>query len=326
MPGEHNRAAAFAPASIGNVAVGFDLLGLAVAGVGDVVVAERVERQGVSIARISAEPGAESALALSTDAAQNTAGIAALELLADVDADFGVELHLHKGIPLASGMGSSAASAVASAVAVNALLARPLPHQQLLAVAMAGEAFASRAYHADNVAPSLLGGLVVCPAHALPRLERLRLPRGVISVLVHPDLKVETAASRATLQPDVSLQTATEQAGLLSQFLCACFADDANALSGVVRDVMIEPQRKAAVRGFDRVREAATAAGAFGASLSGSGPSVFALANAEHGEAVRDSMLAAFAEVGVAADGWISAGNCPGARLLDANEVPLSCR
>ncbi|MEM1261592.1 MAG: homoserine kinase [Pseudomonadota bacterium] len=317
---------AFAPASIGNVAVGFDVLGLAIANVGDVVIAQRVEQPGVSIVGVTAEPGAADALALSTDADKNTAGIAALELLADFRADFGVELQLHKGIPLASGMGSSAASAVASAVAVNALLPNPLAHEQLLGVAMAGEAFASKAYHADNVAPSLLGGLVVCPAHSLPRMTRLRLPRGVVSVLVHPELHVETAASRSTLAADVELPDAVEQMGLLSQFLCACFADDADALTGVVRDVLVEPQRKAAVHGFDAVHAAAIGTGAYGASLSGSGPSVFALAKEEHGNTVRDAMLAAFEAVGVAADGWVSHGDCPGARLLTAAEVPLACR
>ena len=186
MTGSLDKAVAFAPASIGNVAVGFDVLGLAIAGVGDVVAAWKTPEPGVRIERLTAAPGAESALALATDPARNTAGIAALELISDLEPDFGVALHLHKGIPLASGMGSSAASAVAAAVAVNALMDKPLPTHALLGAAMAGEAFASKAYHADNVAPSLIGGLVGCPGAALPRLLPLRLPDNVDSVLVHP--------------------------------------------------------------------------------------------------------------------------------------------
>lgn len=326
VKGGRDRAVAFAPASIGNVAVGFDVLGLAIEGVGDVVVARRISQPGVVIEALTATPLASSALELSTDADGNTAGIAALELVNDLEPEFGVALHLHKGIPLGSGMGSSAASAVAAAVAVNALMPEPLPLPSLLGAAMVGEAFASKAYHADNVAPSLLGGLVACPAARLPHVDRLRLPDDIATVLVHPELTVETSASRAALGQAIPLSVAVEQTGLLAAFLCACAANDAAALTGVVRDVMIEPQRKSAVPGFDAVRTAAIDAGAAGASLSGSGPSVFALAPVDTASAVRRAMLAAFVAQGIAADAWVCQGSAPGARLLAPSEEPTECR
>ncbi len=318
------RAVAFAPASIGNVAVGFDVLGLAIAGVGDFVSAERTEEPGLVIETISAEPYAASALALTTVADKNTAGIAALELIADLEPDFGVRMRLHKGIPLGSGMGSSAASAVAAAVAVNAVMPDPLAPTALLGYAMAGEAFASGAYHADNVAPSLFGGLVACPAGNLPTTQTIALPPGVVSVLVLPELRVDTAASRVGLAADVPLSTVVRQTGFLTQFLCACANADTAALKGAVRDVMIEPQREGAVAGFALVRDAALAAGAFGVSLSGSGPSVFALCEAPRAQAVCSAMVNAFDTAGIAARGWVSPGDSPGARLITSADIPES--
>ena len=161
------RATAFAPASIGNVAVGFDMLGLAIDGVGDTVTAMRVAEPGVAIGKVLDVDGAPHRH-LARDAQHNTASIAA-QVLWDKHGDVGgVSLDIHKGVPLQSGMGSSAASAVAAVVAVNALLNKPLAVEVLLPYALAGEQYASKGRHVDNIAPSLLGGLILCPLALLP--------------------------------------------------------------------------------------------------------------------------------------------------------------
>lgn len=313
--GPARSAVAFAPASIGNVAAGFDVLGLAVAGAGDRVTAERVDAPGISITGISGDEIGCDAGALSRDPASNTAAIAASAVWQRAGERDGLALSLHKGTPLGSGMGSSAASAVAGAVAANALLASPLGTDELLEAALAGEAFASGARHADNVAPSLLGGLVLCPPHSLPRCERLRLPDGLLSVLVHPHMRIDTASARAVLADDVPLVSAVMQAGLLAQVIQACARNDRELLKVGLRDVLVEHQRSAAVTAFDAVRDAALAHGALGVSLSGSGPSLFAIADEAKAERTGAAMRAAFADAGVAADVWVSPGHAPGARV-----------
>lgn len=316
--GGHNAAVAFAPASIGNLAVGFDVLGLAISGAGDRVSAERSATPGVHIADITGDGIAADANKLSRDAAANTAGIAAAAVWRAGGEAGGLSLVLHKGAPLGSGMGSSAASAVAGAVAANALLESPLDDAALLDAALQGEAFASGARHADNVAPSLFGGLVLCPPASLPRCERLRLPDGLSSVLVHPHMRVDTAASRRALSSSVPLATAVTQAGLLAQFVHACATGDLDLLALALDDVMIEPQRAHCVPCFGAVKAAALGAGALGASLSGSGPSLFAIAATEDADAVAGAMCAAFAEAGLGCDHWVSPANAPGARLESA--------
>lgn len=316
--GGQHVAVAFAPASIGNLAVGFDVLGLAIAGAGDRVSAERAATPGVHIAEITCDDIGAEAHRLSRDAAANTAGIAAAAVWRAGGETGGLSLALHKGTPLGSGMGSSAASAVAGAVAANALLEEPLDDAGLLEAALEGEQFASGARHADNVAPSLFGGLVLCPPASLPRCERLRLPDGLSSVLVHPHLRVDTAASRRALAPSVPLATAVTQAGCLAQFVHACATGDRELAALSLRDAMIEPQRAQCVPCFDAVKAAAIRAGAIGASLSGSGPSLFAIADTTRAQDVADAMCAAFAEAGLPCEHWVSPANAPGARLESA--------
>lgn len=312
------RATAFAPASIGNVAVGFDLLGLAIEGVGDRVTVERRDEAGVVVDAVEGDRIGADAGSLSRDPVRNTASIAAAALWREHGGGGGLRLRLFKGTPLASGMGSSAASAVAGAVAANALLEAPLELDALLPYALAGEEFASEARHADNVAPSLLGGLTLSPIDRLPATIRLPALPGVVSVLVHPHLRVETKAARRVLAGQVALATVTRQQGHLAAFISACYAGDAALLGECLRDVMIEPQRAAAVAGFADVQAAALQAGAYGCSLSGSGPSLFALADRKAGPAVRDAMRAAFERHGLASDAWVSAMGAPGACVESA--------
>ncbi|MDH4110065.1 MAG: homoserine kinase [Gammaproteobacteria bacterium] len=305
---------AFAPASIGNVGVGFDMLGLAIAGAGDRVSARRVPGPGVRIAEVRGLDG-EVHPTLSADADGNTASVAAAALWLAAGGDGGLELVVRKGVPLQSGMGSSAASAVAGAVAANALLERPLPLRELLPFALAGEKVASGGIHADNVAPSLIGGMVLCPPVLLPRMIALPTPQGISSVLLHPDLLVSTAESRRKLARGYSMDQWLTQQGYLAGFIAALEAGDVDLLRECLQDVIIEPQRASSVPCFPAVKEAALAAGALGSSLSGSGPSVFALCEDQLAPRVRVAMEQACRGFGYDCQSWVSPLNAPGAHL-----------
>ena len=305
---------AFAPASIGNVGVGFDMLGLALTGAGDRVLARRVDGDRVTVAEVRGLDG-DLHPYLSTKADENTASIAA-QALWDVHGDGGgVELKVYKGIPLQSGMGSSAASAVAATVAANALLESPLEAAALLPYALEGEKYASGGMHADNVAPSLFGGLILCPGVLLPEIIRLPTPEGVSSVLLHPDLQVNTAEARRALPKSLAMKLWLEQQGLLAGFVHACESGDIELLGKTLRDVVIEPHRKKNVACFDEVIVAADNAGTLGCTLSGSGPSIFSLCKDGDARNVASAMEQACRAQGIGCQSWVSPMNAPGAAI-----------
>jgi homoserine kinase len=305
---------AFAPASIGNVAVGFDMLGLALAGVGDRVTARRTAKAGVQIVEVRGLDG-EMHPYLSTESEHNTASIAAQALWLAHGDSTGVELLIRKGVPLQSGMGSSAASAVAAVVAVNALLTEPLPHEQLLSFALAGERYASGGLHADNVAPSLIGGLVLCPSVLLPELVPLPTPKGIVSVLIHPELQIDTAQARRSLATGYTMDQWLSQQGYLAGFIAGCAAGDNGLMRRCFHDVIIEPQRAASIGCFAAVKAAALNADVLGASISGSGPSIFALCVESHAAKVAMAMEQACRGFGVECQSWISPMNARGAHV-----------
>lgn len=308
---------AFAPGSIGNVCVGFDMLGLALAGVGDRVTAKRTGTAGISITEVRCLDG-EVHPSLSTEPDQNTASIAARALWQAHGDSTGIELLLRKGVPLQSGMGGSAASAVAAVVAVNALLPESLPHEQLLPFALEGEKYASSGLHADNVAPSLMGGLVLCPAVLLPRMMQIKTPTGVSSVLLHPEMQLDTAKARRSLAKGYTLEQWLLQQAYLAGFITGCAADDHALIRQSFHDVIIEPQRSAAVACFDAVKEAAMKADALGASLSGSGPSIFALCMDSNAPHVASAMEQACRSSGIECQSWVSPMTAPGAHVEDS--------
>ncbi|MFY8135668.1 MAG: homoserine kinase [Aquimonas sp.] len=305
------RARAFAPASIGNVGVGFDLLGLVIEGAGDTVTVSRSDTPGV---RILAIRGSE--IELPTEPENNTAGRALLSLIERAQPGFGMDVEIDKGIAYGSGMGGSAASAVAAVVAANALLDAPLDVDALYACALDGEAVASGGRHGDNVAPMLLGGLVLTVGDAPPL--KLPTPAGVYSVLVHPDCVLETRRARAALATPYALHEFVTQNGHLARFLAGLYRNDLALIRAGLRDELVEPRRAALIPGFEDVKQAALAADALGASISGAGPSVFAWclgrAAAERAGA---AMRAAFAAHDLDSQIYISPLDAPGARLLE---------
>lgn len=289
--------------------MGFDILGHAIAGVGDTVGVRRIATPEVRIVAIRGTP-----FALPLNAADNTAGAALIALREALALPFGFEVEIDKGIALGSGMGGSAASCVAALVAANALLDAPLSRQALYPFALTGEAVASGGRHGDNVGPMLLGGLVLSTAE---RLVPIPVPDAWHSLLVHPDAVLETRRARAALQGSYALGEFVQQSANLALVLSGCFNADASLVRAGLRDVLVEPRRAGLIAGFPATRDAALAAGAMGASISGAGPSVFAWF--EHRDAALAAQAAvqqAFAEAGFDSQGWVSPLNAPGAQLL----------
>lgn len=302
---------AFAPASVGNVAVGFDVLGHAVGALGDRVRATRRPEPGVSIRSIT---GVVPDLPLVAE--KNTAGMAALALQRELALPFGFELDIEKGIPLGSGLGGSAASAVAAVVAAAALVDQPLDRIRLLKFAMRGEAVASGSVHVDNIAPSLFGGLVLTVGIDNPHVKQIPVPDSVRCVIVHPHMVLATREARAILRKTVELSDFIWQQANLAGFLAGCYTSDLPLMRESLLDVVIEPQRQVLIPGFVEVKQAALAAGAIGCSISGAGPTVFAWAEEADAENVRVEMVAAFGRHALETDSWVSDIGREGARVV----------
>lgn len=306
-------ATAFAPASVGNVAIGFDILGFAVDALGDRVSVTRTAARGVTIRAVRGVAGE-----LPRDPEKNTAGRALLAMQAAEVADFGFDMQIDKGIPLASGLGGSAASAVAAVVAANALLAKPCTGVELLKFAMQGEAVASGSLHVDNISASLFGGLVLTVGIDHPRIKQIPVPEAMRAVIVHPHMFVSTKDARSILKRSVELSDFVWQTANLAGFISGCYTNDLDMIRDSFEDVVIEPQRQRLIPGFSHVRAGAMRAGALGCSISGAGPTVFAWALESEARAVEAAMVAEFARREVGVDHWVVPIDSPGARVVTA--------
>jgi len=308
---ERKSATAFAPASVGNVGVGFDILGHTVAALGDKVRATRRAERGVAIRSIT---GTVENLPLAAE--KNTAGMAVLALCRELGLPYGFDLDIEKGIPLGSGLGGSAASAVAGIVAATALVGERLDRTELLKFAMQGEAVASGSVHVDNIAPSLYGGLVLTVGIDNPFVKQIPVPDSIRCVLVHPHMVLPTREARAILSKSVPLSDVIWQQANLAGFLAGCFTNDIALIRESLLDVVIEPQRQVLIPGFVDVKQAALAAGALGGSISGAGPTVFAWVDEADADKVRAGMVEAFARHGLDSDSWVSTFDRAGARVV----------
>lgn len=303
------RATAFAPASVGNVAVGFDILGFSVDALGDRVTVSATPEQGVRIKSVRGIAGE-----LPLEAEKNTGGKALIAMLERTPQSFGFEIEIEKGIPLGSGLGGSAASAVGAVVAANALLPQPFEKIELLKFAMQGEAVASGSLHVDNISASLFGGLVLTVGIDDPRVKQIPAPHGVRAVVVHPHMEVATKQARAILSRTVELHDFVWQTANLAGFISGCYTNDLDMIRASFEDVIIERQRQALIPGFADVRSAALGKGALGCSISGAGPTIFAWALAHAADAVLAAMQGALS---IKSDGWIVDITSAGARVID---------
>jgi homoserine kinase len=303
---------AFAPASIGNVGVGFDIMGLAIEKPGDEVVATASKTPGLRITNISGDGGK-----LPYEIEKNTAGVAALRLLEHIgETGRGIELEIHKKMPSGSGLGSSAASAVAAVLAVSELLCTGLDKRALLPFACAGEQLASGSFHADNVAPSLLGGVVLIRDNPSLDVHQLPTPKDLCVTVVYPHVEVLTKHARGILKPDISLAQHTRQSANLAAFVIALYSGDLALVGRSLRDEIIEPQRATLIPGFYNVKAAALEAGALGCTISGAGPSMFTLsADRDTAEKIGRAMQAAFARHNIESEVFLSEVNREGAKI-----------
>jgi homoserine kinase len=280
----------FAPATVANVACGYDVLGFAINAPGDEVVVRHSDKPGLRITKITGDDGK-----LPKTVEGNTAGVAALDLLRHLGmTDRGIEMEIHKKMPFGSGLGSSAASAVAGVYAVNKLIGEPLSKKQLLPFAMTGEASADGAYHADNVGPSLLGGIVFIRSNQELDIAQLPVPKDLYAAVVHPDIEILTKVAREILPTEIPLDNATQQIGNLGGLICGLIQEDYGMISRSIHDVIAEPRRQKLIPEFYAAKRAALSNGALGFSISGAGPSVFALCE---GEATAKKVAAAVADV-----------------------------
>ncbi len=314
------EATAFAPATVGNVICGFDVLGLALERPGDRVTARAVDEPGARIVKIHGI-----VQNLPTDPARNSAGAAVAALLEKHAPAAGVELELEKGLPLSAGMGGSAASAVAATVAANSVLGTNASPQELMEYALQGEAVAAGQAHGDNVAPSLLGGLVLVRPSGRHRILPLPVPPELSVALLHPHLELATREARAALGETVTLEATVEQMGHLAAFVHALHEGDLDLLQDSLVDRIAEPHRGPAIPGLDAVRRAALDAGALACGISGAGPSLFALCtDASTAEEVGMAMKTAFSTASpLAADLHLSPVSRAGARLVPS-ETPTN--
>jgi homoserine kinase len=268
----NTSAEAFAPASMGNVGVGFDIMGMAFREPGDIVRVERRESRGVVICAIEGDGGA-----LPLEASRNTAGVAVQALLDMIGADCGISMIIKKGLPLASGLGSSAASAVAAVVATNALLGEPLSREALLPACLEGEAIVS-GYHADNVGPSLLGGITLITRNSPSEIRRLPIPANMRLALVTPAVAVPTADARAVLPSTVPLRTLVSQTGAVARLVDALHRGDVREMAAAMEcDSVIEPARTHLIPLLSEARRQAKHVGALGLVISGAGPTLCAV-------------------------------------------------
>ncbi|MGY1530260.1 homoserine kinase [Luteimonas sp. A649] len=315
MPLHPLQARAFAPASVGNIGVGFDLLGHVIEGPRDVATVHLIDEP---VVRVDAVRGRVRGIeGIPLEPAANTAGRALMSLREALELPHGFAIELDKGIPLGSGLGGSAASCVAALVAANALLDAPLSREALYPFALEGEWASTHSRQGDNVGPMLVGGVALATQ---TRLLRLDVPDWLHCVAVQPDLVLETRHARAVLAEPYPLPQVVAHSTHLALFLTGLARADAALIAEGLRDVLVEPRRASLIPGFAAVKQAALGHGALGASISGGGPSCFAwFASRAEAEAAAPAMVAGFIASGYAAQAHVSPVAGPRAELVEVD-------
>lgn len=305
-----NEIKLFSPATVANVACGFDVLGFCLDNIGDEMLIRKVKNKGIKITKIEG-------FDLPFETELNVAGVSALALYNAVQPDYGFEIEIHKKIKPGSGIGSSAASAVGSVFGINELLGRPFDKRELTQFAIKGEAIASNCEHADNLAPALYGGFTL--VKSLNPLEILEIPspQNLYATIIHPQIEIKTSESRAVLPQKINLQDAVTQWANFGSLIHSLHTDNYELIRRSLQDVIIEPHRSALIPNFQEIKTAAVNAGALGSGISGSGPSVFSLCRGmDIANEVKDAIHKAYLQTGIEFDMYVSKINTDGIKVL----------
>ena len=303
----------FAPASVSNVGPGFDILGFALYEPGDELILKKTTNGKLEIFNITGDGGK-----LPYDIEKNTATVAIKSLLDKYEISQGVSIEVNKKMGLGSGLGSSAASAVGAVFAANELLDLNLSNKDLLPHALAGEFVASRAIHADNVAPSLYGGFVLIRGYDPIDIIKIDPPKDLFCTIIYPDIEIKTSEARAILPSEVSLKKVISQTGNVSALIYGLATEDYSLISRSLNDVIIEPVRSKLIIGYYEIKKAAMEAGALGCNISGSGPSMFALSNSEEiANIIAIETKNVVTKLGLGSVTYVSKVNEVGPKILD---------
>lgn len=302
----------FSPATVANVACGFDIFGFALEMPGDEIIVRFKSSPGVTLVKVTGDNGV-----LPLEPEKNTAGVSVLKLLEFLNTRQGVEIELHKKMPLGSGLGSSAASAAGSVFAVNTLLGAPLSPKELIPFAMEAERIACGSAHADNVAPALLGGFVLIRSYQPLDIVEIPLKIDLYCSVLHPKIEIRTEMARQILKKEVSLNQLVIQTGNAAGLIAGLLQGDVALISRSLEDVVVEPIRSTLIPNFYEIKSAAMKEGALGCSISGSGPSLFALSQEKvEAERIGLAMMNAYRTKGVDCDLYVSSINKQGPRIL----------
>ncbi|WP_411894962.1 homoserine kinase [Winogradskyella sp. A2] len=300
----------FSPATVANVACGFDVLGFCLDSIGDYMVLRKTSERGIKITKIDG-------FDLPYETEKNVAGVSALALYNDLKPECGFEIEIYKRIKPGSGIGSSAASASGSVYAMNELLGRPYDRTQLTFFAMQGEVLASQCEHADNLAPGIFGGFTLVKSTEPLKILSLPTPSDLFATLIHPQIEIKTADSRAVLPKDIPLERAITQWANVGSLVHALHTSDYQLLKESLNDVVIEPHRKKLIPYFDDVKTNAIKAGALGCAISGSGPSIFALSKGEEtANMVEKAMQSVYSKSEIKFETYVSKINIEGIKTV----------
>ncbi|RJP63679.1 MAG: homoserine kinase [Ignavibacteriales bacterium] len=308
-----NEIRVFAPASVSNVACGFDVMGFAINEPGDEIILRLTEKSGVVITKITGDNGK-----ITYDPYQNTAGAPVISMLKYLGMEKqGVEIEIHKKMPLGSGIGSSAASAVAAAFAANIILEANLPRNEVLNFALEGEKIASGAIHADNVAPCLYGGFILIRGYNPIDIIEIPVPENLYCTIIYPHIEIKTKEAREILPIEVKLVDAKTHWGNTAGLIAGLITNDLNLVSRSIQDVIIEPVRAKLIPNYYGIKNAALDAGSLGCNISGSGPSIFALSSSiESANKIGEAMQKEVEKIPLGCNVYVSKINKEGPRVI----------
>lgn len=305
-----NEIKIFSPATVANVACGFDVLGFCLDTIGDEMVIRKTEEKGIKITKIEGYD-------LPFEAEKNVAGVSALAMYNALQPDCGFEIEIYKKIKPGSGIGSSSASAAGSVFGMNQLLGKPLNNTELTNFAMKGEALASKCEHADNLAPAIFGGFTLVKSACPLKVLELPTPSDLFATLIHPQIEIKTSESRAILPKEIPLENAITQWANVGSLVHGLHTSDYDLIKESLTDVVIEPYRKQLIPHFDDVKTAALEAGALGCAISGSGPSIFMLSKSEvTAKTVEQAIRKVYSKTDIEFETYVSKINTQGIKTL----------